>query len=209
MPHEDEEEKGQKKTVVYKDLDLRSQHDRRPKRVVISKSRYKLYDQPQRSTFSICLDNIKRERQSISLADVPTTSKKLDRSLEDFQQPGPSTTTSFAHPDSSLILTGKRSLYFKDALVEYKRRRTPAPRRIKIIKVYAPLDWEEALEESVEKYNLSKNINHPWRQPRLQWLQQLEQEDDSRPRRVPRDHDDLPTPCCPLFMYPFRKRKSL
>lgn len=144
MPH-DEEEKRQKKTVVYKDLDLRSQHDRRPKRVVISKSRYKLYDQPQRSTFSICLDNIKRERQSTILADAPdddapTRSRyhsiPTDRSFEDLQQPGPSTTGSFSRPDSTMIITGRKSLHFKDALVEYKRRHTTTPRRIKIIKVY-------------------------------------------------------------------------
>lgn len=143
MPHEDEEEKRQKKKVVYKDLDVRTQYDRRPKRVVISKSRYKLYEQPQRSTFSICLDNIKRERQSTILADAPTKSRTYsiptDPSLEDVQQPGPSTTGSFARPDSSMIITGKRSLYFKDGLVEYKRRLTTTPRRIKIFKVYG--EW--------------------------------------------------------------------
>ncbi|XP_062560866.1 uncharacterized protein LOC134225099 [Armigeres subalbatus] len=205
MPHNDGEEKRPKKSVVYKnDGTLPTASDRRPTRVVISKSRYKLYEPPQRSTFSVCLDNIKRERQSIFLARKPSTSGSISRrspdpSVDDFRKRIQS--ISFANPSSSTGLTEKKRLYFKDALLEYQRRRTIIPRRIKIIKVYAPQNWEEAFEESVKKYKPAVEIENPWRQPRLLWLQEIEKE----PLKLPRDTDEPQTPCCPLFMFPFRK----
>lgn len=146
MPRDDGAEESRKKTIMYKD-DVNLPNDRRPKRVIISKSRYKLYEPPQRSNFSVCLDNIKRERQSISaVANQPTTSgrtplRKPERGSDEFPQPGPSMFTSFARPQSTMVLTERRKLYFKDALVEYKRRRSTAPRRIKIIKVYGKVTY--------------------------------------------------------------------
>nr|XP_019546480.2 uncharacterized protein LOC109416840 [Aedes albopictus] len=210
MPRDDGAEERRKRTVLYKD-DVNLTTDRQaPKRVVISKSRYKLYEPPQRSNFSVCLDNIRRERQSIiqPVSSKASTSSKLSyRRVErgsDESHPGTSMQTSFARPQSSMILTERRKLYFKDALIEYKRRRQTAPRRIKIIKVYAPLNWEEAFEESVKKHTPSINVENPWRQPRLQWLQELENQE---PLKLPRDQDEPETPCCPLLMFPFRKRK--
>lgn len=145
MPRDDGAEERRKRTVLYKD-DINLPTDRQaPKRVVISKSRYKLYEPPQRSNFSVCLDNIRRERQSViqpASSKASTSSKLSYRRLErgsDESHPGTSMQTSFARPQSSMILTERRKLYFKDALIEYKRRRQTAPRRIKIIKVYGRL----------------------------------------------------------------------
>lgn len=125
-----------------------------------SKSRYKLYDRPQRSTFATALDSIKRERDpgaSTSRVDPKRTVQiALDRrakelpSLRIVQPSQPR--ASFIREDSPVNITKRKSQYFKDVFSEYMKKRAltvgPVPRRIRIIKVYGEWAWLEVIGSS-------------------------------------------------------------
>ncbi|XP_055545286.1 uncharacterized protein LOC129730180 [Wyeomyia smithii] len=190
------------KKAESKQINPQTQYQRR---VVISKSPYKIYDLPTRSHFSICLDNIKRENQS-------TTHNKqheVKKSTEIQHQPGPSGKTALIRDDSSTRLTRMRVLNFRDAYSEYMRRQSITPRRIRIVKIYAPLKWEEVLEESIKKFVPIYKLNNSWQQSRLHWLEQLEQENEKLPYKSQSDEVVSSTPCCYFFLCPIwtQKRK--
>ncbi|XP_055610075.1 uncharacterized protein LOC129757010 isoform X2 [Uranotaenia lowii] len=108
------------------------------KRVVISKSRYKIYDDPPRqSVFAESLANIKRQRESL-----------LVPGIQDEQIPGPSRRRVLPTPSSLVIdhhdmehsttrLVKKKSVNIMEAYRDYLRRQEKRPRRIKIFKIYA------------------------------------------------------------------------
>ncbi|XP_058821837.1 uncharacterized protein LOC131683671 [Topomyia yanbarensis] len=205
MQNEDRDGKRRTKKVDYKRSESQQQ---REKRVPATKSPYKIYEQPKRSNFSVCLDNIKHERDSIVLTNQ-SKQRHAPQSRSDDQLPGTSGgMVSCVHNDSSVGLMRKRAVNVRDAYNEYLRRKTTAPRRIRIIKIYIPLNWEEALEQSINKFVPVASIVNSWQQPRLQWLEKLEQDNGTPTRRSPTEENVNSPPCCLLCLYPFWPRRT-
>ncbi|XP_055636575.1 uncharacterized protein LOC129775634 isoform X2 [Toxorhynchites rutilus septentrionalis] len=186
------------------------------RRVIISKSRYKIYDQPKKSTLAVHLDNIKRER--LSTAFIDKSSQAEDResvsSRQSFsRQAGPSTKSFFTREDSSMELAHKKHRNLREVYSDYMKRRDVVPRRIRIVKIYVPPNWQAVLEESIRKYNSTYKDMHPWRQPRLLWLEQLERENAAKSQKpslaATFEDDDCLVPCCSLFIFPFRRQRTL
>uniref|UniRef100_A0A182KIR1 Uncharacterized protein n=1 Tax=Anopheles christyi TaxID=43041 RepID=A0A182KIR1_9DIPT len=184
-----------------------------PVKAGAKKSRYKIYEIPRKSEFCEYLEKLRREQER--------QHREQDANGEEGAGPSRQAETRlklivFDEPITTAIRQGsvveyrpKERLPFKDVVSSYLRRSSNPRLMIGQYKIPKVKSWEQVIEDSLRKISAERASRaERWKQPRLQWLEELEEANHKLPERNRSQEGRFDPSLCCFLMWCQRRRHN-
>ncbi|XP_061497710.1 uncharacterized protein LOC133391105 [Anopheles gambiae] len=188
-----------------------------PVKAVLKKSRYKIYEIPRKSEFSEYLLKLRREQERLEQDDAdlrveppaheaagPSRQAEARPKLIMFDNP-----ISPVRQGSVVEYRPKERHPFKELVSNYLRRSSHPKQLLALYKIPVVKNWEQVIEDSLRKMAAERSTRgEQWKQPRLQWLDDLEEANRQLPEPTRRRRNMFdPSICCFLAWFGGRRRR--